>query len=145
MVKPEIPAPAALLELETLAASGLKTEPDGFSLDLTAAPERWDAVIRALGRKAAYAALARFLCGEFRRVNGRDFLFSDDCVAFELGYHIDAFLWTRGYPYPRHFTTRLFTRAFLDRHCRSVEIFEKDFRNLKQRVVFRYKKGLRGK
>ena len=137
---------SALSELESLALAGLRTEPDGFSLDLTAAPARWDAVIRTLGRETAYSRLAALLCEEFRRRSGRDFLFSDACVAFELGYHIDAYLWTQGYPgYPRHITTRLFTKAALDRHCSTVDISEKDLHNLKQRVVFGYKNGLRGR
>ena len=140
----EAPDREALSALEALALAGLKTEADGFSLDLSAAPERWDALIRRLGRAEAYARLAGLVCAEFRRRNGRDLLFSDECVANELGYHIDAFLWARGFPgYPRHATTLVFTRAALDRHCRSVEISEKDLRDLKQRVVFGYRKGLR--
>ena len=136
--------PAVLRELETLALAGLKTEADGFSLDLSAAPERWDGLIRRLGREAAYAGLARLLCAEFRRQNSRDFLFSDECVAFELGYHIDAYLWAKGFRgYPRHPTTLIFPRSALDRHCRSVEISEKDLHNPAQRLVFRYRKGLR--
>ena len=134
----------ALRELKELALAGLTTENDCFSLDLTSAPERWDAVIRRLGREEAYARLAELLCGEFRRINGREFLFSDDCVAYELGYHIDAYLWSRGFRgYPRHVTTLLFSRASHDRHCRSVEIDEKDLHDFRQRLIFRYRRGLR--
>ena len=135
---------AAPDELRELALAGLTVQSDCFSLDLTAAPERWYGVIRRLGRKQAYACLARILCGEFQRVNGREFLFSDRCVAFELGYHMDAFLWSRGFRgCRRHITTLLFSRASLDRHCRTVEIDEKDLYNFRQRLMFRYRRGLR--
>lgn len=135
----------ALRRLEELAKKNASIGSDSLALDLSKAPERWDQAIRALGRKPAYEALARYLCREFRLKNGREFLFTEECVAYELGYHINAYLNVLGYRgYPRHVTTYAFSKAALDRHCRSVEIDEKDLNNFKQRVVFRYKRGLRG-
>lgn len=117
-----------------------------IALLLADAPAEWDRVIQALGRKEAYRHIADAVCAGYKAHIGRDFLFTEDCVAFELGYHINAYLWTQGFKgYPRHVTHLLFSKAALDRHCRSVEISEADIHNFKQRTMFRYKKGLRNK
>lgn len=130
--------------LEELAKKYADIGTDSIALDLSKAPERWDQTIRALGRKPAYEALAGFLCREFRLKNGREFLFSDECVAYELGFHIDAYLSVLGFQgYPRHITTYAFSKAALDRHCRRVEIEEKDLHDFRQRLIFHYKRGLR--
>ena len=135
---------AALLRLEEMAKKYGTVGSDSLALDLTGDPARWDRIIRELGRKQAYAHLAACLCRAFLLRNGRPFLFSDQCVAYELGYHINAYLSTLGYKgYPRHITTYAFSKASLARHCRTVEIEEKDLHSFKQRVVFRYKRGLR--
>ena len=130
--------------LEALVRQYGTIRPDGLSLDLSGDPAAWDRVIRELGRKQAYARMAEALCEAFRRQNGRELIFTEACVAYELGWHINAYLWTQGFRgYPRHILTRLFSRTALDRHCRSVEIDEKDLHNPRQRLVFHYKRGLR--
>ena len=129
---------AALAEANTTYGEG------ELSLDLTRATEDWDLVVRSLGRKETYRRLAELVCAGYRAERGEDFPFTEACVAFELGYHIDAYLWSQGFKGShRHVTTMLFTRQALDRHCRSVDISVKDLNNLRQRTMFRYKKGLR--
>ena len=130
--------------LQTLVLQSCEIRADGVSLDLSRDPAAWDREIRAVGRGAAYAHMAEWLCREFRRRNGRELIFTEKCVAYELGWHINAYLWTQGFKgYHRHILTYLFSRDVLDRHCRSVEIDEKDLHNPRQRLVFHYKRGLR--
>ena len=133
-----------LRRLEELVKKYAEIKPDGMSLDLSKDPARWDRLIRAMGRKTAYARIAECLCRAFRQKNGRDLIFTEACVANELGWHINAYLWTQGFQgYPRHLLTRAFSRNALDQHCRTVEIDEKDLHDLRQRLVFHYRKGLR--
>ena len=117
-----------------------------IALLLAEAPAEWDLAIRALGRKAAYQQIADRVCAGYKARFDREFLFTEACVANEMGYHINAYLRCKGFKgYPRHITHLLFSKASLDRHCRSVEISEADLHNFKQRTMFRYKKGLRNK
>ncbi len=136
----------ALARLDGLIAANASYKEGEIALLLAEAPAEWDRAIRALGRKEAYGHIADVLCAEYKSRIGREFLFTEACVAYELGYHINAYLWCKGFQgYPRHVTHLLFSKASLDRHCRSVEISESDLRSFKQRTMFRYKKGLRNK
>ena len=143
-MKPKKTDARDLLRLDELVKKYGTIKPDGVALDLSKDPERWDRLIRILGRKRAYARIAEGLCREFRQQNGRELIFTEACVAYELGWHINAYLWTQGFRgYPRHLLTYAFSRDALDRHCRTVEIDEKDLQNFRQRTVFHYKRGLR--
>ena len=145
MEKPEAAA-AAEARLEGLIAENLTVGEGRISLDLQRDPGAWDSVIRTLGRKRAYRALAEGICARYAAERGEPFPFTEDCVAYELGYHINAYLRTQGFRgYPRHVTPLLFSRDALIRHCRTVEIDKADLNNLRQRLMFRYKKGLREK
>lgn len=136
--------PARLRALEEKTLQNAEIRKDGFSLDLSGDPAGWDRLIRELGRRAAYAHMSQVLCRAFFRQNGRDLIFTEACVAYELGWHANAYLWTQGFRgCHRHILTWLFSKAALERHCRSVEIDEKDLHNLRQRLVFHYKRGLR--
>ena len=136
-------AAAARDTLEQLTALHLTVSPGVLSLDLSAAPEKWETAIRTLGRKTAYERLGALVCARYQAETGQPFLFSDACVAYELGWHIDAYLWTRDRRWPRPLLTRLFSRDALERHCRTVDIAERDLHTPHQRIIFRYKKGLR--
>lgn len=130
--------------LDALAAKFLSVREDGIALDLSKCPEAWDAAIRPLGRKTAYARLADFVCAAYREQTGRDFFFTQACVAGELGYHLDAYLRVRGFPgYPLHPTTLLLSKQAVEAHCKTVEIDRKDLDDFRQRLIFRYRKGLR--
>lgn len=116
----------------------------GFSVDLKTDPDRWDALVSAVGVREACAFMAEALCRRYRTLYGREFLFSARCVDFELRYHLTAYLWAMGYPgYSRHITTYLFSREKLIRHCREIDISTGDISSLRQRVMFGYKKGVR--
>ena len=130
--------------LDALAAKFLSVREDGIALDLSKCPEAWDAAIRPLGRKTAYARLADLVCAAYREQTGRDFFFTEACVAGELGYHLDAYLRVRGFPgYPLHPTTLLLSKQAVEAHCKTVEIDRKDLDDFRQRLIFRYRKGLR--
>ena len=116
----------------------------GFSVDLKAAPERWHAVVSALGIRDACVRMAEALCRRYQALYGREFLFSVPCVAFELRYHLAAYLWAMGYPgYGRHITTFLFSREKLILHCQEIDISTEDAASLRQRAMFGYRKGVR--
>ena len=116
----------------------------GFSIDLTVLTERWDQYIKAVGVKRAYALMAAHLCEKYKAMYGREFLFSERCVAYEIEYHVDAYMWSQRFRgYYRNITTWLFKRKDLVLHCKEVDISTEDVDNLKQRLMFRYKKGIR--
>lgn len=130
--------------LQTLASQNLTVKPDEISLDLRKEPAQWDAAIRTLGRKKSYTMLADLVCQAYQKQTGQEFLFTESCVAYELGYHINAYLRTQGFRgYPRHITTLFFSRKSLARHCQTVEIEKKSLQDIRQRLVFHYRKGLR--
>jgi hypothetical protein len=132
--------------LDELTDRSLTLKPEAIALDLSAEPAAWDAAIRVLGRDRAYERIADRICAAYLAEYGVEFPFTEACVAHEIAYHANAYLWTQGFRgYPRHVTARLFTRAALERHCRSVEIDRKDINDLRQRIIFRYRSGLRKK
>ena len=114
-------------------------------LCVSAEPEEaWYALIQALGRKTAYLEIARAANALYEAQIGRPFLFSDACLAFEIGYHVDAYLWAKGYAHCRpHITALAFPKSVLIRHCKDVDISERDTGNLPQRLLCGYKKGIR--
>ena len=117
---------------------------EGFAVVLDKAPAQWDEAIRAAGRREAYRIMARELDGMYRRQFGRDFLFSEKCMTFELGYHVNAYMAATGHKgYPRHVSTLLFSKAALVEHCRSIEISTEDIASLRQRLMFGYRSGVR--
>ena len=128
--------------LKKLALANTRFSKRGFALDLSTDPAQWDALLRSVGDES-WALLAKELCREYRRLQGREFLFSEQCVARELAYHIKAYLWAMGCRWRRHISTWLFSRKSLSRHCRVVDISTSDARDLRQRVMFGYKKGVR--
>ena len=116
----------------------------GFSIDLTVLTERWNRYIKAIGVKRAYKLMAAYLCDKYKAVYGREFLFSERCVAYEIEYHVDAYMWAQRFRgYYRNITTWLFKRKDLILHCKEVDISTEDVDNLKQRLMFGYKKGIR--
>ena len=133
-------AAAELAEL-TLRASAISES--GFAVDLRKETQSWRRLVRSLGRKRAYRLMAETLCEQYRRQFGREFLFSVPCVAFEIGYHADAYFWTRGGWPTRHVSTLLFRRSVLARHCEVVDISTEDLGLWKQRLMFGYAAGVR--
>jgi len=118
--------------------------PTGFSVRVALRTDEWDACLRTLGIRRACALMAVRLCERYHAVYGREFLFSERCVAYELKYHLDAYLWARGYRgYYRNITTWLFSRKKLILHCKETDISTRDIDNKKQRIMFGYKKGVR--
>ena len=116
----------------------------GFSIDLKAAPDRWHRCVSALGLRRSCAMMAEALCGEYLARFGREFLFSAPCVAWEIRYHLAAYMWAMGYPgYRRNITTYLFSRKKLILHCQEIDISTADLASRRQRVMFGYKKGIR--
>jgi len=116
---------------------------EGFSIHLDADNQAWDGVIRAVGRKTAYRSMAECLAKMYREQFGQEFLFTERCMAFEIQYHADAYLAVTVGGYPRHISTLLFSRAALISHCSSIEISKKDVKSLRQRLMFRYRFGIR--
>lgn len=117
---------------------------EGFSINLAADPDGWNRAIQLLSRRKAYYLMAERLCELYRSQFGEEYLFSTDCIAFEIAFHADAFFSVMGFPgYRRHIATMLFQKDSLIRHCKEVDISVQDVSVLKQRMMFRYRKGIR--
>ena len=72
----------------------------------------------------------------------RRFLFSKK--AYEIEYHVDAYMCMKGYSgYSRNITTYLFKKQYLLDHCNVINISTNDTDNFKQAVMFGYKNGIR--
>ena len=117
---------------------------DGFAIDLSSAPGRWDRCLKRLGSRVACEQMAAELCRAYQARFGAPFLLTEACVAWEIRYHADAYLAAAGYKgYRRHASTLLFSKETLVRHCGEVNISLGDLTDLKQRLMFRYRQGIR--
>ena len=138
------PAGEAAVELAGLLEKYAVIQPKGFSIDLASAHRQWDACMKSLGLKEAYRRMAEFLCSSYLERFGEPFLLTEACVAWEIQYHTDAYMAAKGYRhYSRNVTTLLFTRQALEAHCKEVDISLEDMTNRKQRLMFRYRQGIR--
>lgn len=116
--------------------------PEGFRVDLSADPDGWAALSRALGSKRLCAFVAETLKAAYRERFSETFPFSVPCMTFEFRYHLNAYLCVKDYRRTRHVTTLLFKKAVIERKCRSVEIDKTDVYRLTQRIAFRYFFGI---
>ena len=118
--------------------------PEGFSVDLSARAKQWDRCLKAVGVRRACGLMAERLCRRYKTEYGREYLFGERCVSREMAYHVNAYMWAKRFPgYYRNITTLLFTRKSLIKHCKEVDISTDDVNKLKQKLMFRYKKGVR--
>ena len=117
--------------------------PEGFRIDLTGAPEQWNALSLALGSKQLSRICAETLEKAYERAYHEPFLFSARCMAFEFRYHLNAYLWVKGFRKLRHVTTLILKPARIERTCRSIEIDRNDVYRWTQRLLFRYFFGVR--
>ena len=115
----------------------------GFAVDLRAETDAWKRAVAAVGPRRAYRLMSEQLCAAYERRFGRPFLFSEECVAFELAYHAEAYFWALGYGGKRHISTLLFSREALARHCEVIDISTDDVAIPKQRLMFSYAAGIR--
>lgn len=131
-------------ELAALVERATRYLPEGFSVDLSAEPEEWDRLLRALGHGRGYALMAEALCKGYEARYGEPFLFTEDCVAWELQYHAEAYFNAIGYAgYRPHFSTLFFNRERLIRHTKVIDVSAKDAKDPKQALTFGYRAGVR--
>ncbi len=131
------------MALDELTELCTEIREDGFSIRLDERAAEWDKAIRSLGRRRAYDRMAALLCALYREKFKRDFLFTEKCMSFEIRYHADAYFAVTLGGYPRHISTLLFSRAALISHCREIDISVDDVESLRQRLMFRYRSGVR--
>lgn len=131
------------MTIEDLVRQNTDVSEEGFSIHLDTVRDEWDREIRAAGRKPAYRRMADELARLYREQFGREFLFTERCMAFEIQFHTDAYMAVTVGGYPRHPSTLFFSRAALVSHCRSIEISKEDVKSLRQRLMFRYRFGIR--
>ncbi len=117
--------------------------PEGFRIDLTAKPAQWNALSRALGSRRLSCVCAETLARAYERTYREPFLFSARCMAYEFRYHLNAYLWVRGFRKLRPVSTLLLRPAEIERTCHSIEIDRNDVYRLSQRLLFRYFFGIR--
>ena len=129
-------------EASELLFSCTEVLPEGFRIELSETAERWAALSRAIGARRLCAFLAEALFEAYRKTFGKPFLFSARCMAFEIRYHLNAYLWARGLGRRRHVSTLLIGRARIERACHSIEIDRTDVYRWSQRIAFRYFFGI---
>ncbi|MBQ6117572.1 MAG: hypothetical protein IJL08_09685 [Oscillospiraceae bacterium] len=117
---------------------------NGFAIDLASAAAEWNAWMTSVGVRKACAIMSDQLCERYRQLYGREFLFSNNCVAYEIEYHVDGFMYAQGFKgYRRNVTTLLFSRKKLIAHCRVIDISTDDVNSWKQKTMFSYRPGVR--
>ena len=117
---------------------------DGFAIHIEDEPVEWDHTIKVIGIREAYRKMAKYICDAYEKKFGEPYLLNEKCIAYEIEFHVDAFMTMqklRGYS--RHVGTLLYTKSQLLKHCGVIDISTKDLSVLKQRVMFRYRKGIR--
>ena len=135
---------ADMRELDSLLRQSVHMSETGFAIELEALAERWDALLKRTGLHRGYRLAADALSEEYRAAYGRPYLFSEKCMAYEIEYHADAFFWAAGYRgYRRNVTSFLFSRQELISHCRVIDISTEDTASRRQRLMFRYRSGVR--
>ena len=118
----------------------------GFKIDIETAADEWDECIQALGAEQAYTTMAWYLCKKYNEMFGEEFLFSDNCVANEIKYHIEAYMFAIGKSgYTQPISTIFLTREKIILHCHSIEIYTWDVNNIIQSILFGYPNGIRDK
>lgn len=117
--------------------------PEGFRIELSETADRWAVVSRAIGSRRLCSFAADALSGAYRETFGEPFLFSEHCMAFEIRYHLNAYLWTKGLRSGRHVSTLILRRARIEHTCHSIEIDKTDVYRLSQRIAFRCFFGIR--
>ena len=134
----------AIQKLYALTDEYAKIYETGFSINIESATNDWNNCLTTIGVDEAYQLMSEYLCNAYYTKYGKEFLFSDSCVANEIEYHVDAYMWTQGYSgYSRNITTLAFSKEQLIEHCKTVEVFTTDVNTLRQRLIFSYKKGIR--
>lgn len=117
--------------------------PEGFRIDLSAAPAQWNALSRALGSRKLSQICAETLEKAYEQAYREPFLFSARCMAFEFRYHLNAYLSVKGFRKLRHVTTLILKPQKIERTCHSIEIDRSDVYRWSQRLLFRYFFGIR--
>ena len=88
--------------------------------------------------------MSDYLCQAYYDSYNKEYLFSNECVEFEIQYHVDAYMWTQGYSgYSRNITTYAFSKKELIEHCKTIDISTKDIDTPKQKIMFNYRNGIR--
>lgn len=128
---------------KTLLFSCTRIQKEGLRIDLSKDPAGWAALCRAFGAKPLCAFLSEALSNAYKARFSEAFLFSERCMAFEIKYHLNAYLCVKGFRHVRHVSTLLFPKPVLDRACRSIEIDSADVYKIHQRLAFRYFFGIR--
>jgi len=117
---------------------------EGFKVHLKDAEPLWDNYAKSVDVQTLYDELSAYLCDEYYNNYGKEFLFSNECVSYEIEYHMDAYMHVNGYSgYYRNVTTLIFSKKYLIEHCKIIDISVRDVSNFKQRTMFNYKKGIR--
>lgn len=131
-------------ELDDLLARFASVNEKGFAIELETEAPRWDAALKRAGLHRGYRHMAQWLDQAYRTRFGRPYVFTENCVAYEIEYHADAYFWAAGYRgYRRNVTSLLFSKEDLISHCRVIDISTDDVAVRRQRLMFRYRRGVR--
>lgn len=135
---------AVKIELKQLIEKHTRFYPSGFSISIEDETERWDHCLKQLGIHHGYDYMAEVVCNLYKNKYGKEFLFSNKCVSYEIEYHTDGYMYVMGYKgYIRNVTSYLFSKEELIEHCRVIDISTRDINNFRQRTMFNYKGGIR--
>ncbi|MDO4466775.1 MAG: hypothetical protein Q4C49_07175 [Bacillota bacterium] len=88
--------------------------------------------------------MASILCETYQTMYGEEFLFTESCVSYEIGYHVDCYFRILGDKrYPLHLAIFLLNKERILQSCSVVDIYTYDVKSFLQRTLFRYRKGIR--
>ena len=134
----------AVKQLYGLLEKYTKITEDGFAIDIETDFRQWDRCAKTIGIHPCYKRMSRWLAEKYAQIYSKPYLFTEECMAYEIEYHFDAFMWSMGLKgYTRNVTTLIFSKAQLISHCRIINISTTDAHDIRQKTMFAYRKGVR--
>ena len=131
-------------DLDNLILKYATIRKDGFQIDIATDTDAWDSAIKAYGIQQSYDYISNQLCNQYSSKYGESFLFSNDCVSYEIEYHVDAYMCVTDHDgYNRNITTYVYSNDSLKLHCCSIDISTNDVLDVKQSTIFGYMNGIR--
>jgi RHS repeat-associated protein len=131
-------------DLDNLILKYATIRKDGFQIDIATDTDAWDSAIKAYGIQQSYDYISNQLCNQYSSKYVESFLFSNDCVSYEIEYHVDAYMCVTGHDgYNRNITTYAYSNDSLKLHCCSIDISTNDVFDVKQSTIFGYMNGIR--
>ena len=135
----------AELQLKAQTRRNTRTNRNGFQVNIAAFEDTMEAAIKLLGLAKVSEIIGLTALEQYKRQQGREFLFSDGCVIYEVDWHIRGYRAAQGTgdPGEKRLLQNFYSNANLIDRCGRIDIFSTDADRASQEFVFNYINGIR--